>query len=447
MPKGTRRPEQHNPKAPRPCFPEDVTLLERNPTLPDPFLFFDPALGTGGRVVTREDWQARREEIKELAQYYYFGYKHPTPQTASRLVTREVDVPETVVIDSQQVAVPGSFSVALPEGAYRWEFTDFSLRPAMDFRSDAWGSWSDHRELLITLPARTRTDNYVAVTVDGKTAEFRLAAFEVPVRGVDTEIEGPYPAMIAIGGLPSEQVTNLRQNGYAYISMDTGTVFSDNAGYTGAYTTLYPKAAGVYEFDSGTLMGWAWGVSRIIDALLNDPACNVGGTRTAVTGCSRNGKAALLAAAFDERVSVAVPGDPGAAGLTGFRYLNEGRLMNYNTFGEHCEVNRIFSRNEKPLNTVAGSGHWLSTKAADFIPANADRFPFDMHEITALVAPRPMICFTGENMEWLNPVSSALTVAAAGRSTSFLAPATSWPFASGTAPTPIRTGTCPSSSP
>ena len=56
--------------------------------------------------------------------------------------------------------------------------------------------------------------------------------------------------------------------------MDTASVYSDFAGntnpHTGAYNELYPYQAGVYEFDSGALMGWAWGISRIVDAIKND---------------------------------------------------------------------------------------------------------------------------------------------------------------------------------
>lgn len=404
-------PAQSNAKVPRICFPEDITKLGSNPVLPDPFRFFDPQLGTGGRVVTKADWLARREEIKDLAQYYYFGYKQPTPQAASKLGTHAVEVPETLTIDKKK-ATSGMFSVNLPEGSYRWNFDDFSLRPILDYRSDAWGSWDGHQELLITIPAHTRIDSVVTVTVDGRTADIKLDAVTVPVQGVDTALCGPYPAMIVIGGLSAEQITTLKQNGYAYISMNTGSVFSDNASFTGAYTALCPKAAGVYENDSGSLMGWAWGVSRIIDALLNDASFNIDGTRTAVTGCSRNGKAALLAAAFDERISVAVPCDPGATGLSGFRHMNEGQLFNYNTYNIHCEVNRVFSRNEKPQNTIGGSGFWLSSKAQEFIPYHAARIPFDMHEVAALIAPRPLLAFSGENFDWLNSISTALTIAA-----------------------------------
>ena len=103
-----------NKKAPRGCFPEDVAEIAPNPALPDPFEFFDPDMGTGGRVVSKADWEKRRREIADLAQYYYFGYKQPTPQEASKLECRDVQVPETVIIDRQKVTEPGSFAVSLP---------------------------------------------------------------------------------------------------------------------------------------------------------------------------------------------------------------------------------------------------------------------------------------------------------------------------------------------
>ncbi len=397
-------------KAPRPGFPEDIAELPVIPSLPDPFSFFDPRLGTNGRVATKTDWEARREEIKDLAMYYFYGYKQPTLGQASRLISRDTEVPETVLIDRRKVMEAGSFGVKLPEGSYIWDFSDFSLHPVLDYRDEAWGCWENHRDLLLTVPAHIRSDILVAVADVGKTAEFKLDALETPVEGIDTEYSPPYPVLIVIGGLPAEQVRTLKKCGYACICMNTGTVYSDSPSRGGAYTELYPYSPGLYEYDSGALMGWAWGVSRIIDALANDPSFGIDAGRTAVTGVSRNGKAALLAAAFDDRVSVAIPCDSGAAGLTGFRVFNEGRLYGYNVFNEHCQMNRVFSRNEKPINTISGSGHWLCSKASAFLPDKNERFPFDMHEIAALVAPRPLLAFSGENFEWVNSVSTAVTV-------------------------------------
>ena len=411
---------QPNIKAPRSCFPEDVIKLCVNKTLPDPFEFFDSTLGINGRVVTKEDWQARREEIKELAQYYYFGCLNQIPLSASKLRIKQVTVPETVTVDRAKAAGKSMFEVNLPDDSYSFNFADFSIHPNMSYKNESWGSWEEHKELLITTAEHMRTDTVVSVSYEGKEANIKLDSVQVPVCGIDTDIIGPYPVVIVIGRLPEEQVLTLKQNGYAYISMNTGSVYSDNREYTGAYNELFHKKAGDYKYDSGALLGWAWGVSRVIDALLNEHTYNIDGNKTMVTGCSRNGKAALLAAAFDERVSVAAPCDSGATGLTGFRYFNEGRLLNYNTYNKHCEVNRVFSRNEKPINTIGNDGHWLSSKAEDFLPDKHLYIPFDMHEIAALVAPRPLIAFSGENFEWLNSISSALTIKAAKEVYEFL---------------------------
>jgi hypothetical protein len=85
-------------------------------------------LGTNGRVAAKADWEARREEIKELAMYYFYGYKQPTPREASRLISRNTEVPETVLIDRRKVTEPGS-SVSSPEGSYRWTFRTFLCTP------------------------------------------------------------------------------------------------------------------------------------------------------------------------------------------------------------------------------------------------------------------------------------------------------------------------------
>src|SRR5262249_1172457 len=155
--------------------------------------------------------------------------------------------------------------------------------------------------------------------------------------------------VLVVGTLPAQQVLTLKRNGYAYIAMDTASVYSDggNNPHTGAYNELYPYQAGTYAYDSGTLMGWAWGISRIVDAMPNDTrGANLftrPWDRTAAPGVPRNGKAAALAAAFDSRIAIAAPSDPGGGGLTGFRDLTEGQLFTYNVPNG---FDQIYSRNE-----------------------------------------------------------------------------------------------------
>jgi endo-1,4-beta-xylanase len=71
-------------------YPDPMELPEVKP-LPDPFAFFN-----GDRVESREDWDRRRNEIKELAQYYEYGYMPgPPASVAARLSDKGIEIAVT----------------------------------------------------------------------------------------------------------------------------------------------------------------------------------------------------------------------------------------------------------------------------------------------------------------------------------------------------------------
>jgi len=423
------------PIAPRAAFPADVTKIPPTASLPDLFRFFDPAASPNrqGRVTRASEWPARAAELSDLMQYYLYGFKHPTPENGS--VFRQVPVPATTIVNFNSVFSFSTFSVNLPAGSFTLDFSSFTITPHLDFVAtqpynapagfQSWAvgdTWSTpaHASLLVVIPAHTRM--VVDVTDPGAagstTATIMLDAFQVPQHGVDTDIAGPYPSVLVVGGLSAEQVSTLRANGYGYIAMNTGSVYSDGANnpHTGAYNQLYPYQAGVYEFDSGALMGWAWGISRIVDAIKNDAAganqFNLDWKSTAVTGVSRNGKAAALAAAFDGRIAVAAPSDPGGGGLTGFRNRTESEMFTYNV---PVNADQIYSLNETVQRAIGNPSEsaWFTSKAQDFLPDKSDHTPFDLHAVAALVAPRPFILWTGEAQQsWLGSPSSVLSMQA-----------------------------------
>lgn len=249
--------------------------------------------------------------------------------------------------------------------------------------------------------------------------EGREATFSVSVHRPGAPNQGPAgaasPAFIWIGRASDRQRAELLRRGYAVIEMPPRDVYSDDASRGGAYTTLFPYRAGDPEYDSGALRGWGWGVSRILDVLEQGAYPDVDPARTLVTGVSRFGKAALLAAAFDQRVGIAMPVDSGQAGTSLFRYHVEGRLYHYvgNPFPEGM------GRSEKISNMMGGLAHWFSSRMAAFVDRE-DRLPFDAHAIMALVAPRPLLIFAGEEWDWLCPPATVLAYAGARELYEFL---------------------------
>ena len=60
----------------------------------------------------------------------------------------------------------------------------------------------------------------------------------------------------------------------------------DPSDWTGNFFTLYPQTT------AGSMIRWAWGVSRLIDALQEHPEAGIDTTRLAISGCSFAGKIA-----------------------------------------------------------------------------------------------------------------------------------------------------------
>lgn len=124
------------------------------------------------------------------------------------------------------------------------------------------------------------------------------------------------------------------------------------------------------EYDFSTIMRWGWAASRTIDYLytLNDILKD----QIALTGLSRNGKMALWAAAYDDRIKAVVPISGGTGGENPFRYT----MDRYNS--ETLELLTRF----RP--------HWLHPRLR-FFTGRENKLPVDMNSLMALVAPRGLM--------------------------------------------------------
>ncbi len=102
--------------------------------------------------------------------------------------------------------------------------------------------------------------------------------------------------------------------------------------------------------------------------------------RIAAVGHSRNGKASLVAAAFDERIALVIPLQAGCGGTAPSR----GKI------GETVkQINDRFP-------------HWFADEFKKF-NEQVDRLPFDQHCLIALVAPRAVLLPNATLDTWANP--------------------------------------------
>ncbi len=127
---------------------------------------------------------------------------------------------------------------------------------------------------------------------------------------------GPFPLVIGMNA-PTGSLPSSLFGGVATMTFTTQLVpdaFNVTRG-AGAYFTMYP------DKNAGAMIEWAWGVSRLIDGIYATAAENkIDLARIAVTGCSFQGKMALYAGAFDERIALTIPEESGGGGEASWRF-------------------------------------------------------------------------------------------------------------------------------
>lgn len=207
-------------------------------------------------------------------------------------------------------------------------------------------------------------------------------SFSVTIKGPSGAAQAPYPAVIGLGGGSVPYPA-----GVAVITYNNQDMAVDNPHGRGKFYDLYGAT-----HSAGGLMAWAWGVSRVIDALeqLGAGKTRIDVGRLAVTGCSRNGKGALVAGAFDERLALVLPQEAGSGGPGCWRIVND--------------MKKNGTKVEDSTQIVQGDG-WFTpsfVRTADDVSV----LPFDHHMLMGLVAPRGLLVVENSGIDYLGPPST-----------------------------------------
>ena len=310
-----------NPQAPNAANTDESKATPYR-SLPDPLLFKN-----GTTVKTTDQWEKRRLEIfEDFDREIYGRVPEKTPAVYWEVV-------------SEEDTVEGDYPVTR-KGLVG--HVDNSEYPAISV------------DIQMTLTTPKKITAPVPVII-----EF---GWNFPMRWGTQQPDGP---------TWQQQVL---EKGWGYAILVPTSIQADNgAGLRQGIIGLVNEGQPRKPDDWGALRAWAWGASRALDYFETDP--DIDETRVAIEGLSRYGKAAIVALAYEPRISIGFIGSSGAGGAKILRRV----------FGE--QVENLASSEEY---------HWFAPNFIKYAgPLTALDLPVDAHELIALCAPSPVFISVG----------------------------------------------------
>ena len=343
-------------------------------TLEDPLTFL-----SGEKVTSPAQWPARRREILDIFAKEMFGQEPPPPECVV-----------TELIEEKEGALAG-FAV---RSQYRMWFKADKSGPALDIlvlrprfavkkaRPILFLNYRGNHELI--------PDEEVIIP-DGMWSRSKLPEHRVPTaRGVQCD---PNQNSVLPAGILLSAGFAVVSACYCQLSPDPDHSEPEERYKQDvfAYTKIFELWGKRDESrtDNITALGaWAWGLSRMLDLAERIPQLDA--EHCVVTGCSRLGKAALIAAARDERFHTCVPVQCGGGGAT----------LAKRDFGENVATEMRYFH------------HWYCKAYKKYEKNPAKLLTFDQHLLVAAVAPRKLL-IAGFDSEWFDTEGEYLACKAA----------------------------------
>ena len=338
-----------------------VDSLAAKPELPDPLVMSD-----GTRVTTKDDWMTRRvPELRALFEHYMYGRR---PQAVHGV--------EGKVLRTDPAAFGGKATLK-----------EVHVNVGLDAPV----------HLLIVVPnQRTKpAPCFLGLNFSGNYALVTDPQVEMPRGWVSEKYAGAPENRAGEAGRGKQveawAIEQSIDRGYAVATFFNGDIIPDKAELAEEQLRRFlPSDVPAAGDAPATLMVWSWAFSRMIDYLETDK--DIDARRIAVVGHSRNGKTALLAAAFDERIALCIPSQAGCGGTAPSRVAPDWAAPQANGRPKAetvAVINKSFP-------------HWFCANFKGF-NEQPERLPFDQHELVALCAPRPVLMSCATEDLWSNP--------------------------------------------
>ena len=315
----------------------------RDYTIPDPLVFAD-----GRRVESAADWAERRREILGVFEREVYGHMPPKPDKMVFELVSEKSTEDNFALERR----------------YRQWFRCDKSGPCIDW--------------VVFVPRHSKNPCPVILHLN--------------YSGNDTIASGRTNHFV----LPLGEFV---ARGYVFMSARYTQITSDGHGNPGeafdGVFELWGRRDPARTDNTGSIMAWAWGLCRGLD--LAERIGEIDAGRSVVVGSSRLGKAALLAAAFDDRFKVCIANQTGAIGA---------QLMKRD-FGENISTQRRMFP-------------WWYCSAVWKWAGREKDMPFDQNLLLACVAPRALL-IEGFDAPWFDPRGEFLSAKAASQVWEFLA--------------------------
>lgn len=320
---------------------------------PDPLVLFR----TGERIDTPEAWWGlRRPEILALFEHYVYGAAPGRPEGMA-----------WTVWDEEPEALGG-----------------LARRKQVEILLGGEVSPTMHLLLYVPNEADSPAPAFLGLNFYGNHTVTDETAVPLSDRWVPNRWEGVVDnrATEASRGTAVNRwsIVQTLERGYAVATVYHGDIDPDFNDFSNGIHPLYyghgQDRPGPAEW--GTIASWAWGISRAMDYLDEDPLVDAG--RVAVVGHSRNGKAALLSGALDVRLAMVISNQSGCVGAALSRRRKGETLL---------WINLVYP-------------HWLCGNFKPFM-VREEHLPVDQHLLVALLAPRPMLVLSGMDDWWSDP--------------------------------------------